>query len=128
MKIIFAFLVSLAVVAAVSAAEADLLAKPAQCLFCSNGILSKNKSCVCPNSVKAARKYACGPACTAVGYCCESTKCPSCTGDFNPTADSACTCDAPASRIFRKYPCGPACTAAGYCCDSQIIAELPAIA
>lgn len=126
MKIIFVILLTLVVFATSGATSKGKLPPvklpPAEeCSFCSNGI-GDNFDCVCSNSLKVGRKYACGPACDAFGYCCESVgKCPSCTGPQNPTADGECTCDAPASRIFRKYACGPACDAVGYCCDSSVV-------
>lgn len=96
-----------------------------ECEFCSNGV-SENNDCVCSLSLKQRRKYACGPACDALGSCCASVgKCPPCSGIQNPTADSECTCDKSSTKVFRKYACGPACDAAGYCCDPQSITPAP---
>ena len=118
MKFACVVFVIFAVLFAVEAQEAIKMV-PRECEFCSNGI-SKNNACVCSFSLKQRRKYACGPACDALGSCCASVgRCPPCSGPQNPTADSECTCDKSSTKLFRKYACGPACDAAGYCCDSQ---------
>jgi hypothetical protein len=72
------------------------------------------------------RKYACGPACDAIGYCCQSTttQCPSC--DVGLTRKQDCTCPVDSEVQRRKTPCGPACTALGNCCASKIVASTPA--
>lgn len=111
---------------AVIADNSALLAKKPlnECNFCSNGI---NKApCKCSYSALLRRKYACGPACDALGWCCDTRQCPSCQSTTeNPTSDSNCFCPKSWTRIFRKYPCGPACTAAGYCCDLQVATISP---
>lgn len=90
---------------------------PAECSFCSVDV-DKNLDCVCSSSTRIARKYPCGPACTALGYCCESTQCPICGSGVNPSSDASCTCGEDSMLPRRvKYACGPACDALGYCCD-----------
>jgi hypothetical protein len=102
----------------------DALARPnyINCPTCGSGINpTSNSNCVCESSFqKVLRRYACGPACDAIGYCCNPSKCPACNSGVNPSSDSNCSCDAPSVKIFRKYPCGPACTAAGYCCGMVV--------
>lgn len=46
--------------------------KPTFCKSCGTPpFTSPDSDCVCPSSeVRMLRKYACGPACDAIGYCC----------------------------------------------------------
>lgn len=93
--------------------------KPAECSFCSVEV-DPNPNCICSSSTRLRRKYACGPACDALGYCCESSSCPECGSGVTPSGDPGCTCEAPAFSRLVRYACGPACDAAGYCCDRLV--------
>lgn len=83
-------------------------------------------TCECgPKAAKVTRKYACGPACDAIGSCCDHNVCPSC-GNPPYSADESCICQqADIVRRFAKYACGPACDAAGYCCDMPAVTKKP---
>lgn len=78
------------------------------------------QDCTCPNTeTRLLRKFACGPACDAIGYCCEPTtnQCPSC--DDGVSRNSACICTDMSQFTRRKVACGPACDALGFCCDTS---------
>lgn len=114
------FLLILAIVLAIFAtSQAKPKKSKNECTFCSIGV-DKDINCVCSHSTRVPRKYACGPACDALGYCCESIPkaCPVCGSGENPTNDPECVCAATALRRLVKYACGPACDALGYCCDA----------
>lgn len=98
--------------------------KAVECSFCSVGV-DPNQDCVCSSSARLRRKYACGPACDAIGFCCASTACPICSSGVNPTADSECTCEALSVKTLRRYACGPACDAIGYCCNADGMTAAP---
>lgn len=108
-------LIVLSLVVLVTSQAKRIPKPPAECAFCSIGV-DTNLSCICSSSTRVARKYACGPACTALGYCCESVQCPTCGSGVNPINDSSCTCADLSTPLRVKYACGPACDALGYCC------------
>lgn len=105
-------------------AEKPIKVSPVECSFCSVDV-DPNQDCVCSSSARVMRKYACGPACDAIGFCCASTACPTCGSGVNPTVDSECTCEARSVRTLRKYACGPACDAIGFCCNADATTAAP---
>lgn len=96
------------------------LARTPECMSCAEGV-SKTTDCVCSSSNRLPRKYACGPACDALGYCCEdAVMCPICNSGETPSSNSNCFCANSVQPRRVKYACGPACDALGYCCDPPV--------
>lgn len=64
------FLVTLALFVIISSLSADH--RPdIYCPNCSSEIYATpNSNCTCVKGERVLRKYACGPACDAIGYCC----------------------------------------------------------
>lgn len=118
MKLLF---VAVAILAGLANYEAKKVCqqvppRPSECPLC-EVTASRDSSCACPTGFERRPvKVPCGPACTALGYCCVAAKCPACDSTTQPSAIASCTCDAPSTQIRRKYACGPACDALGYCC------------
>lgn len=49
----------------------EIKQKPRRCPICGSGNNPKTVDCLCEDaSTRQAYKYACGPACDAMGYCC----------------------------------------------------------
>lgn len=69
--IIFLVLTACAAIADAAENSIEIKQKPQRCPACGSGDNPKTIDCFCNDATaRQAYKYACGPACDAMGYCC----------------------------------------------------------